>query len=244
MLPFGIMTPAIAVAIPAHNEEAFIGACIRSVLDSARYAAAPIEITVALNRCSDRTQEIAQQLGARCVVEDRKCIAAVRNAAVGASTAPYVVTIDADSCANQGAISSIIRHLDSGRFIGGGSAITPERLSIGIVCSLALVVPHVLRAGVSAGMFWCERTTFDALGGFDESLLSGEDLDFGIRLKRYGKERGLRYGTLWRDGITTSCRKFDQFGDWYLFRNPQLVRSLIKGKDRSAADGFYYDIDR
>ncbi|MFM7117479.1 MAG: glycosyl transferase family 2, partial [Planctomycetota bacterium] len=64
------------------------------------------------------------------------------------------------------------------------------------------------------------------------------------RLKRYGKERGLRYGTLWRDGITTSCRKFDQFGDWYLFRNPQLVRSLIKGKDRSAADGFYYDIDR
>jgi glycosyltransferase involved in cell wall biosynthesis len=124
------MTPAIAVAIPAHNEEAFIGACIRSVLDSARYAAASIEITVALNRCSDRTQEIAQQLGARCVVEDRKCIAAVRNAAVGASTAPYVVTIDADSCANQGAISSIIRHLDSGRFIGGGSAITPERLSI------------------------------------------------------------------------------------------------------------------
>lgn len=238
------MNPAIAVAIPAHNEEAFIGACIRSALDSARYVAEPIEITVALNRCSNRTQEIAQQLSARCVVEDTKCIAEVRNAAVRASTAPYVVTIDADSFAKQGAISSIIRHLGSGRFVGGGSAITPERLSIGIDCSLALVVTHVLRAGVSAGMFWCEQTTFDALGGFDESLLGGEDLDFGIRLKRYGKERGLRYGTLWRDGITTSCRKFDQFGDWYLFRNPQLVSSLMKGKDHSAADGFYYDIDR
>lgn len=238
------MNPTIAVAIPAHNEEAFVGACIRSLLDSAKQAATSIEIVFALNRCTDRTQEIAQQLGARCVVEDKKCIAAVRNAAVRATGAPYVVTVDTDSRVKQGTISSIVRHLGSGRFIGGGSAITPERVSLGIVCSLALVVPHVLRAGVSAGAFWFERTTFNALAGFDESLLSGEDLDFGIRLKRYGKSRGLRFGTLWRDGITTSCRKLDKFGDWYLFRNPQLISTLIKGKSRSAADGFYYDIER
>jgi glycosyltransferase involved in cell wall biosynthesis len=238
------MTPTVAVAIPAHNEAAYIGACIRSVQESAAIASVPLEIVVALNRCTDSTQAIAQQLGARCVNEDKKCIAAVRNAAVRATSAPYVVTIDADSQAKPGTVAAVVRNLRRGKFIGGGSAITPERLSLGIVCSLAVVVPYVVRRGVSAGMFWFERPTFDAIGGFDETLLSAEDLDFGVRLKRHGRTLGLRYGTIWRDGIVTSCRKFDKFGDWYLVRNPRLVRDLLKGSSRSAADDFYYDVER
>lgn len=238
------MKPTISVAIPAYNEERFIGPCIQSVLESARIAAIPAEVVVALNRCTDRTREVAERLGARCVIEDAKCIAAVRNAAVRGTTAPYLITVDADSRVKPGSISSVLRSLRSGRYIGGGAAITPERLSLGIVCSLAALAPHVLRRRVSAGMFWLERSNFNALGGFDEALLSAEDLDFAIRLKRLGKVHGLRYGTLWRDGITTSCRKFDMFGDWYLFRNPKLVRALVQGNSRSAADGFYYDVER
>jgi glycosyltransferase involved in cell wall biosynthesis len=238
------MSPTVSVAIPAHNEERFIASCIQSVLDSARRTGTPTEVVVALNRCTDRTREVAEHLGAQCVVEDTKCIAAVRNAAVRATTAPYVITVDADSRVKPGAISSVLRNLRSGRFVGGGSAITPERLSLGIVCSLAVVAPHLLRRRVSAGMFWFERSTFDALGGFDDTLFSAEDLDFAVRLKRHGRSCGLRYGTIWKDGIITSCRKFDAFGDWYLFRNPQLVRALVQGKSRSAADGFYYDVER
>jgi glycosyltransferase involved in cell wall biosynthesis len=238
------VNPAVSIAIPARNEQRYVGACIQSLLESARIAGVPIEIVVALNRCTDRTREVAEGLGARCVVEDAKCIAAVRNAAVRATTAPYVITIDADSRVKPGSISSVLRKLHSGGFVGGGSAITPDRLSLGIVCSLAVLAPHVMRLGVSAGMFWLERKTFDALGGFDETLFSAEDLDFAVRLKRHGRVLGLRYGTLWKDGIVTSCRKFDLFGDWYLFRNPGLVRTLLQGKSRSAADGFYYDVER
>jgi hypothetical protein len=93
-------------------------------------------------------------------------------------------------------------------------------------------------------MFWLTRATFDAVGGFDESLVSVEDLDFALRLKRFGKLRGLKYGKLRRTFITTSCRKFDQFGDWYLFRNPRLVRQIFTGRNREAADGFYYEVRR
>ena len=238
------MNAALSIAIPARNEAQYIGTCIQSVLESARIAGVPVEVVVALNRCTDRTREVAEDLGASCVVEDAKCIAAVRNAAVRATSAPYLVTVDADSRLKPGAISAVLQKLRSGRFIGGGSAITPDRMSLGIACSLAVLAPHVLRLGVSAGMFWLERKTFDALGGFDETLLSAEDLDFAVRLKRHGLDRGLRYGTLWRDGIVTSCRKFDLFGDWYLFRNPRLVRTLLQGRSRSAADDFYYDVER
>ncbi len=39
-----------------------------------------------------------------------------------------------------------------------------------------------------------------------------------------------------------SLRKFDRFGDWYLIQNRTLTHAIFTGKDRKAADSFYYDI--
>ena len=238
------MKPSLAVAIPAHNEEKYIGRCIESIAASARLAAQPVEIVVALNRCTDRTQAIAEALGARCVVDNTKCIAAVRNAAVRATSALAVATLDADSWMSAHTVSTIIKHVHDPRYIGGGTVIWPERVSVGIIFSLLSVAPHVIKRGVSAGMFWFMRESFEAVEGFDESLMSVEDIDFGLRLKVHGQACGKRYGTIRRHGITTSCRKFDKFGDWYLFRNPRLVKEIFEGTNRRAADHFYYDVER
>ena len=108
LLGLGIMKPILSVAVPAHNEEERIARCVESVVVAARQAAQPVEVVVALNRCTDRTRDIAESLGARCVVEDKKCIAAVRNAAVRASTAPAVATLDADSWMSPNTISEIL----------------------------------------------------------------------------------------------------------------------------------------
>ena len=238
------MKTSLSVAIPAHNEAAFIGRCIESVLVSAGLAGQPVEVVVALNRCTDETRAIAESLGAHCVVNDTKCIAAVRNTAVRATTAPAVATLDADSWMAPGTVAEVLRSVHDSHFVGGGAVIWPERISVGIIFSLLAVAPYVLRRGVSAGMFWFLRASFDAVGGFDESLVSVEDVDFALRLKAYGQARGQRYGTIRRHGITTSCRKFDKFGDWYLFKNPRLVRDIFTGTDRRAADRFYYDVGR
>jgi len=238
------MKQSLSIVIPAHNEEQFIGRCIESVLSSARLTGQPVEVVVALNRCSDRTRQIAESLGARCVVNDTKCIAAVRNTGVRATSAPAVATIDADSWMSPKTVSMIIKNVYDTRYIGGGTHIRPERFSIGILFSILAIVPYVLKRGVLGGMFWFLRESFEAIDGFDETLVSVEDIDFALRLKAYGKTLGKRYGTIWRHGITTSCRKFDEFGDWYLFSNPRLVRELFKGTNRRAADSFYYDIKR
>jgi hypothetical protein len=102
------------------------------------------------------------------------------------------------------------------------------------------VAPFVLWHGVSAGMFWCYKRDFDAIGGFDESLVCIEDIDFGKRLKAFGRTQGKRYGTIRKAHLTTSCRKFDQFGDWYFAQNPEIVFNIFKRK-KDAADKFYYD---
>ena len=240
----GVMKPSLSVAIPAHNEERYIARCLESIALSARLASQHVEVVVALNRCSDRTQQIAESLGARCVVEDARCIAAVRNAAVRATSAAAVATLDADSWMSPNTVSAIVRNVYATRYIGGGAVIWPERISVGIFFSLLAIAPYVLKRGVSAGMFWFLRESFDAIGGFDESLVSVEDIDFALRLKAFGKAHHRRYGTIRRHGITTSCRKFDTFGDWYLFRNPRLVKELFEGTNARAASHFYYEVKR
>ena len=238
------MKPVLSIAIPAHNEETCIERCICSVLASAENARQPVEIVVALNRCTDRTREIAESLGAICVVEDRKSIAAVRNAAVRASTSAAVATLDADNWMLPGTVAEILRHVYSDRFVGGGTRMYPERWSLGIVFSILALLPHVIGRNISAGMFWFRRQAFDQIDGFNEDMVSLEDLDFARRLRSFGAKQGKKYGTIRRNGIIVSCRKFDTFGDWYLFLNPSLVRKIFTGTDRKAADQFYYDVKR
>ena len=93
-------------------------------------------------------------------------------------------------------------------------------------------------------MFWCYREDFEALGGFDETLVSLEDMDFAIRLKQLGDKSGQKYGVLKRSRIITSSRKFDEFGDWYLIKDKKLTKAIFTGSDREAADKFYYDVKR
>ncbi|RTL28915.1 MAG: glycosyltransferase [Burkholderiales bacterium] len=236
--------PQLSIAIPAHNEERFIGRCIESVWSSAKAHGIEVEVVVALNRCTDRTRAIAESLGARCVVEDSKCIAAVRNAAVRGTRANAVVTIDADSWMQPHTVAKVMAKVHDPRFIGGGAAMWPERWSLGIFITGLLVARRIAGKGISGGMFWFLREHFEAVNGFDESLISVEDLDFALRLKAHGETKGQRFGTVWRGGIITSCRKFDTFGDWYLVKNPDLVDRIFQGRDRAAADHFYYDVDR
>jgi hypothetical protein len=63
-------------------------------------------------------------------------------------------------------------------------------------------------------------------------------------LRDHGRATGRTFRTIRRAHITTSARKFDQFGDWYLVRNPRLIHRIFEGHDREAAEGFYYDTDR
>jgi len=233
-----------SVIIPAHNEEAFIGKCLQSIKSAADQVPGEVEIIVALNRCTDQTADIARSHQALIVKENSKNLARIRNAAASVATGNIIVTLDADSRMSSNMFVEITRYLSTGKFIGGGVMIRPERLSVGIFMSLLTVVPFLLIHRVSAGLFWCNRSDFEAIGGFNEALVSAEDVDFAIRLKSYGRKKGKRFKTLICAHIVTSCRKFDTFGDWYLFKHPGLVRKILKGDNQQAADLFYYNTDR
>lgn len=236
------MSPRISLIVPAHNESEFLPACLEAASVAAERIDSEVEIIVVLNRCTDDTGEIARRHGCVIVREDAKNLSLIRNAGVAAASGEIIVTCDADSRMHPDSFKEILRRLGSEKVVGGGALVLPERWSPGIVASAFAILPYLAFTGVSFGIFWFLKGDFEEIGGFDARFVSVEDVDFARRLKAHGRKSGRSWGTLMRAPLITSCRKFDQFGDWYLFRNPSLVRKIFRGDDRKAADHFWYDI--
>lgn len=238
------MDPLISVVIPARDEERYIGRCIASVIAAAIRAGVEIEIIVVLNRCTDQTETIARSAGARIVKEDAKNLSRIRNAGAEQARGKILVTVDADSRMSARMLLDIVSLLQSGRYIGGGVLILPERWSLGIILTGLLLTPIVIRHGIAAGVFFCSLEDFKAIGGFNEKIHSAEDIDFAKRLKAHGRSHAKRFKILLRSWIITSCRKFDTFGDWYFIKNPSVLRKLLEGHHQALADKLWYDFER
>jgi glycosyltransferase involved in cell wall biosynthesis len=236
------VNPRISLIIPAHNEAAFLPASLEAVRQAMERIDSGVEVIVVLNRCTDDTEAIALRHGCRIIREDAKNLSLIRNAGVAAASGEIIVTCDADSRMHPDSFKEILRRLDSGKVVGGGAMVFPERWSVGIVASVIAILPYLAFTGVSFGLFWFWKRDFETIGGFDSRFVSVEDVDFARRLKKHGRGSGRSWGTLAWTPLVTSCRKFDQFGDWYLFKNPAFVRKVFRGDDRQVADRFWYDV--
>ena len=236
-----------SIVIPARNEGRLIGRCLDSIEAASRPYPGETEVIVVLNRCTDATERIARERGAIIARDDSRCLSRIRNAGARVARGEILITVDADSRMAPDMLQRIDRALRSGKFIGGGVLILPERWSLGIVLSASILVLMLVVSGmpgVSAGLFWCRREDFWAIGGFNEQQFVGEDVDFANRLGAYGKRFRKRFGTLRRSYIVTSCRKFDAFGDWYFFFRPWLIWQVIHGVDSGFSGMMWYDFRR
>jgi glycosyltransferase involved in cell wall biosynthesis len=236
-----IPTPYLSIIIPARNEERHLPSCLESIRVAATRCGRSYEIIVVINRCTDATESIARTAGCRIVTGEAKNLSIIRNAGAAVARGELLVTIDADSRMHPRMLSEVVRLLTNPKVVGGGVAMFPDRWSLGIFCTMLLLLPVALYYRITAGMFFMRRADFEAIGGFNPELVSVEDIDFARRLRALGKSRGQHFATIWRSWIITSTRKFDRFGDWYAFRNPRLIYELFKGKNQDAANKIWYD---
>ena len=207
----------VSVIIPAHNEEKYVVRCIDSVKLAASCVKCGVEIIVVCNRCTDRTAELAAENGARVVTDESRCIATVRNAGIKAARGKVIVTIDCDNRMTEGTLREILGMLNSGKYIGGGAPLRFERYSAALWINDIMCRAGFGITGLYCGIFWAEKRTFDAIGGFVEKK-AGEDIATAKALRAYGKKCGKKYGCLRRNHLITSTRKYDDMGDWLYFR--------------------------
>ena len=193
-----------------------------------------------MNRCTDRTEAIALAAGARVVQEDARNLSKIRNKGLAAATGDIVVTVDADSRLHPMTFHDAHLKLSQDDCIGGGCLLLPERWSVGIILTGLALLPYLARYRVSVGCFWTLRETSEAIGGFNPDFITVEDVDYALRLKAYGKERGKKFGCLYRAALVTSCRKFDQHGEWHLLKNPSFLRKVFQGNNQEIGDSYWY----
>jgi glycosyltransferase involved in cell wall biosynthesis len=242
----GVARPRFSVVVPAHNEEVLLPAGLAAIGAAAEQVPGEVETVVVANRCSDATEEVAQRAGARVVESEVRNIAAVRNAGAAAAAGDVIVTVDADCLMAPTTFRSIGAKLATGRYVGGATKVRPERMSAGIRATLAVVDLAMLLSRLGGGMFWCRREDFEAVGGFDESLLLAEDMDFARRLKAHGRRTGRRFTVLRDAPLVSSCRKFDAYGDWHMFRmafHVREIRAAWRGADTAWADRYFFDFN-
>lgn len=181
-----------SIIIPAHNEEKYIGKCLESISKASKAFENQVEVIVVLNRCTDRTEEIAKSYKCITIKNNDKNLSKIRNAGVDIAKGEIIVTIDADTQMNDHVLASVEKYLTTGKYIGGGVTGKFERMSLGIfVSTLLLIGPLLLKYGaISVGIFWCYKKDFLAINGFNEEMLMAEDADFAKRLKDWGKKNG------------------------------------------------------
>jgi glycosyltransferase involved in cell wall biosynthesis len=245
----GSERPEISLVIPAHNEAKYLGKTLDSVMKAreAYRRASLVEVIVVDNCSTDGTAKLAQSLGAEVVSEEERRIASARNAGARASRGNVIGFLDADSRITPNMFNSIEAAMSSSKCIGGGTMIRFDRTSLGLLCTYFITVfPARWLLGVMGGLIFTSKQTFEAMGGFDESLYCAEDSKFALELKRFGQKQGKKFKVITSDYVTTSTRAFDRLGDWYYFRN--LPRMLLRGRraftEKDFGRKFWYDVDR
>ncbi len=79
---------------------------------------------------------------------------------------------------------------------------------------------------------FCRRSAFESVGGYDENVWMGEDVDFFWSLKKLAKETGQRVQVVRSPKVLPSTRRFDKLPVWkvLLFTNPLFITLFRRWK--------------
>lgn len=239
----------ISVVIPAFNEEDYLGETLAS-LDRARAfllrgGAGSAEIIVVDNDSSDATAEVARGFGAAVVSESRRNVARVRNAGASAAGGDVLVFVDADTVVPEGLLRRVAEVMAGPGCLGGAADTDyrPAKLAAKIYLRAWRVAGRLGGAAQGATQF-CRRDVFFALGGYDETLFMGEDVDFYRRMRQAARRQKAGVSFLEDVRVVPSARRFDRWGIWrtLVWTNPLFI--LLLRRRRSAWRGWYDEAPR
>ncbi|WP_417539783.1 glycosyltransferase [Marinobacter sp.] len=235
----------ISIVIPMFDEARHICRTLRAASAAAEAAGMACELIVVDNGSRDEGPALAEAAGARVLHHPGLHIGALRNRGASAATCATLAFIDADIEVPLDWLQQWTMCVDR-----------KDADVLALACDTPAQAPWYARAWqrrslparaelrpswLPSANLCLTRKAFDAVGGFNEQLRTGEDKDLGLRLQRQGARQlllkspaVLHWGyegcwrewfgkELWRQGSHLQLLRNQEHARWRLLRFPLLA---------------------
>ncbi len=210
--------------VTAKDEERYIGKCLESVRNQTHQN---VEIILVDSCSEDKTVEIAERYADVIVVQD--CIMpAGRNIGTRYAQGEILAFVDADVALKKDWLEKVLSRLDENTVAVAGDLL-PENIRkakntiLYFLIRLSKALAHALNygnIGIGATAALVLRSAYHKVKGFTNKFSTAEDLDFSMRIKRYGK-----IAFEHKAKATFSTRYFEKYG--YLTRLVYWAKNFI-----------------
>ncbi|MEW6716293.1 MAG: glycosyltransferase family 2 protein [Chloroflexota bacterium] len=243
--------PSVSVIVPCYNEVRTIPLLLDSLF-SQTYPREKMEVVIADGGSTDGTrEEIARftrahpEFNLRVLDNPLRRIPAGLNRALGAARGEIIIRMDAHAVPQSDYVARCVQILEEGRGdnVGGVFEIRPGGEGW-IARAIAAAASHPLGVGdaryrlggraqfvdtVPFGAY--RRSLIEKVGLFDESLLTNEDYEFNVRVRKAGGriwfDPSIRTVYFARASLTALALQYGRYGYWkakMLLRYPKTIR--------------------
>jgi glycosyltransferase involved in cell wall biosynthesis len=218
----------LSVVVAAYNEEKYLPETLECIARARGFAQFPCEVIVVDNDSQDDTRHIAETAGATVVFDGEHNIARVRNAGAARAGGDVLVFVDADTHVAPTLFRDIATVMKGDACAGGAVGVRYDRIE-----------RRWVRWYLGGWAFWskafgmaqgaaqfCRKQDFDELGGYDETIYMGEDVEFYWRLSAHARRKGGGVRFLAAPVVTTSGRRFNRMSarKILVLTNPVFIR--------------------
>jgi GT2 family glycosyltransferase len=147
-------------------------------------------------------------MGANVMFEPVNQISRARNTGAEKAEGDWFLFIDADTYPSLELIEEVVDLIEEDKHIGCGSTIRVEGGTLFNKLRLERMNPIFRLLNLCGGAFLlCCRKGFESINGFSNNLYAYEEVDFVIRLKKYGRTLEKGFKILHHHPVVTSGRK-------------------------------------
>lgn len=180
------MNPYVSIIIPAYNEEKYIGQCLEA-LQNINYPSDRYEVIVVDNGSTDSTVSLCRNITTHIYISHGN-VSILRNLGAQKAQGSILAFIDADCIADKNWLLNACATLRAEKCITGSKVKTPDQASwIEKIWFYQKQTGKSSTSYINSGNLIVPKSIFDEIGGFNETLTTGEDYEFCLRVRKKAK---------------------------------------------------------